>query len=46
MKPTSPPKSGSPQPVEPPRRRSWFLGLAVALEAAWIVLLAAMNLAR
>jgi len=46
MKSPSPPKPRDSQPVELPRWRRWLLGAAIAMEVAWIVVLAALALVR
>jgi hypothetical protein len=40
------PKPCHAQPVKPARGRRWLLTAAIALEAAWVLLLLAMTLAR
>jgi hypothetical protein len=46
MKTTSPPKSRDSVPVALPRWRRWLLAAAIVMEAGWIVMLAAMAIAR
>jgi len=46
MKSPSPPKPRDSQPVALPHWHRWLLGAAIAMEAAWIVILAALAIAR
>jgi hypothetical protein len=46
MKSPSPPKPRDSQPVELPRWRYRLLGAAIAMEAAWVAILAALAVAR
>jgi hypothetical protein len=46
MKTPSSPKPNNPQLVALPRWRRQLLGMAIAMEAVWIVLLIVMALAR
>jgi hypothetical protein len=40
------PNSCNAQPAKPSRLHRWLLGITIALEAVWVVLLVAMALAR
>jgi hypothetical protein len=46
MKSTVQPEPSNPQPVNPSRWQRRLLGVAITMEAVWILLLLAMTLAR
>jgi hypothetical protein len=46
MKSPSPPKLHDPQPAEVASWHRWCLGAAIAMEAAWVVVLAVLTVLR